>query len=306
MDEKAKFVWLDGKLIDWDHAQIHVLTHTLHYGLGVFEGIRCYKCQDERSAVFRLKDHIRRLFDSAQAMMLEIPFSKDEIYQAVIETLKTNGQKEAYIRPIVFIGDGTMGLYPGENPIRVSIITWGWGSYLGKEGLKQGIRAKISSFTRHHVNIMMTKTKTCGNYVNSILAKLEVVKAGYDEAIMLDTEGYVCEATGENIFIIRDKVLKTPPLTSVLPGITRDSIITLAQDLGYKVEEKRFTRDELYIADEAFFSGTAAEVTPIREVDDRQIGEGKPGPITQKIQKLYFDVVKGKIEKYHYWLDFIT
>ncbi|AMM41133.1 branched-chain amino acid aminotransferase [Candidatus Desulfofervidus auxilii] len=306
MDEKAKFIWLDGKLIDWDQAQIHVLTHTLHYGLGVFEGIRCYKCQDKRSAVFRLKDHIRRLFDSAQAMMLEIPFSKDEIYQAVIETLKTNGQKEAYIRPIVFIGDGTMGLYPGENPIRVSIITWGWESYLGKEGLKQGIRAKISSFTRHHVNIMMTKTKTCGNYVNSILAKLEVVKAGYDEAIMLDTEGYVCEATGENIFIIRDKVLKTPPLTSVLPGITRDSIITLAQDLGYKVEEKRFTRDELYIADEAFFSGTAAEVTPIREVDDRQIGEGKPGPITQKIQKLYFDVVKGKIEKYHYWLDFIT
>ena len=306
MDEKAKFVWLDGKLIDWDQAQIHVLTHTLHYGLGVFEGIRCYKCQDKRSAVFRLKDHIRRLFDSAQAMMLEIPFSKDEIYQAVIETLKTNGQKEAYIRPIVFIGDGTMGLYPGENPIRVSIITWEWGSYLGKEGLKQGIRAKISSFTRHHVNIMMTKTKTCGNYVNSILAKLEVVKAGYDEAIMLDTEGYVCEATGENIFIIRDKVLKTPPLTSVLPGITRDSIITLAQDLGYKVEEKRFTRDELYIADEAFFSGTAAEVTPIREVDDRQIGEGKPGPLTQKIQKLYFDVVKGKIEKYHSWLDFIT
>ena len=306
MDEKAKFIWLDGKLIDWDQAQIHVLSHTLHYGLGVFEGIRCYKCQDERSAVFRLKDHIRRLFDSAQAMMLEIPFSKDEIYQAVIETLKTNGQKEAYIRPIVFIGDGTMGLYPGENPIRVSIITWEWGSYLGKEGLKQGIRAKISSFTRHHVNIMMTKTKTCGNYVNSILAKLEVVKAGYDEAIMLDTEGYVCEATGENIFIIRDEVLKTPPLTSVLPGITRDSIITLAQDLGYKVEEKRFTRDELYIADEAFFSGTAAEVTPIREVDDRQIGEGKPGPLTQKIQKLYFDVVKGKIEKYHSWLDFIT
>lgn len=306
MDKKAKFIWLDGKLIDWNQAQIHVLSHTLHYGLGVFEGIRCYKCQDERSAVFRLKDHIRRLFDSAQAMMLEIPFSKDEIYQAVIETLKTNGQKEAYIRPIVFIGDGTMGLYPGENPIRVSIITWEWGSYLGKEGLKQGIRAKISSFTRHHVNIMMTKTKTCGNYVNSILAKLEVVKAGYDEAIMLDTEGYVCEATGENIFIIRDKVLKTPPLTSVLPGITRDSIITLAQDLGYKVEEKRFTRDELYIADEAFFSGTAAEVTPIREVDDRQIGEGKPGPITQKIQKLYFDVVKGKIEKYHSWLDFIT
>ncbi len=305
MVEKANYIWMDGKLIPWDKAQVHVLTHTLHYGLGVFEGIRCYKCVDGRSAVFRLKDHIRRLFDSAHSMMIKIPFTQKEIYQAVIETLKANEQNEAYIRPIVFIGEGSMGLYPKNNPIRVSIITWQWGAYLGKEGLKEGIRTKVSSFTRHHVNVMMTKTKTVGNYVNSILAKMEVTQAGYDEAIMLDTEGYVCEATGENIFIIRDGIIKTPPLTSALSGITRNSIIILAKDLGYEVKEERFTRDELYIADEAFFCGTAAEITPIKEVDDRQIGTGTPGPITKKLQSLYFEVVRGKIGKYHYWLDFI-
>jgi len=305
MVEKANYIWMDGKLIPWDKAQVHVLTHTLHYGLGVFEGIRCYKCVDGRSAVFRLKDHIRRLFDSAHSMMIKIPFTQKEIYQAVIETLKANEQNEAYIRPIVFIGEGSMGLYPKNNPIRVSIITWQWGAYLGKEGLKEGIRTKVSSFTRHHVNVMMTKTKTVGNYVNSILAKMEVTQAGYDEAIMLDTEGYVCEATGENIFIIRDGIIKTPPLTSALSGITRNSIIILAKDLGYEVKEERFTRDELYIADEAFFCGTAAEITPIKEVDDRQIGTGTPGPITKKLQSLYFEVVRGKVKKYHYWLDFI-
>jgi len=305
MVEKAKYIWMDGKLVNWDEATVHVLTHTLHYGLGVFEGIRCYVCADGRSAVFRLKEHVQRLFDSAHAMMLEIPFSKEEIYQAIMETLKANKQQEAYIRPIVFIGDGAMGLHPQNNPIQVAIITWRWGAYLGEEGLKRGIRVKVSSFTRHHVNVMMTKTKTVGNYVNSILAKLEVSKAGYDEAIMLDTEGYVCEATGENIFIVRNKEIKTPPLTSVLPGITRHSLITLAKDLGYPVKEERFTRDEVYIADEAFFCGTAAEVTPIREVDDRQIGEGKPGPITQKLQALYFDVVRGRVEKYLQWLDFV-
>jgi len=305
MVEKANYIWMDGKLIPWDKAQVHVLTHTLHYGLGVFEGIRCYKCVDGRSAVFRLKDHIRRLFDSAHSMMIKIPFTQKEIYQAVIETLKANEQNEAYIRPIVFIGEGSMGLYPKNNPIRVSIITWQWGAYLGKEGLKEGIRTKVSSFTRHHVNAMMTKTKTVGNYVNSILAKMEVTQAGYDEAIMLDTEGYVCEATGENIFIIRDGIIKTPPLTSALSGITRNSIIILAKDLGYEVKEERFTRDELYIADEAFFCGTAAEITPIKEVDDRQIGTGTPGPITKKLQSLYFEVVRGKVKKYHYWLDFI-
>jgi len=305
MVEKANYIWLDGKLIPWDKANVHILTHTLHYGLGVFEGIRCYECINGQSAVFRLKDHIRRLFDSAHSMMLKIPFTKKEIYEATIETLKANNQKEAYIRPIVFIGDGAMGLHPQDNPIRVGIVTWHWDTYLGQEGLKKGIRAKVSSFSRHHVNVMMTKTKTVGNYVNSILAKLEATKAGYDEAIMLDPEGYVCEATGENIFIVRDEVIKTPPLTSALPGITRDSIMVLAKDLGFPVEEKCLTRDEIYIADEVFFCGTAAEVTPVREVDDRTIGTGNPGPITRKIQSLYFNVVRGKIEKYLYWLDFV-
>ena len=305
MVTKAKYIWMDGKLINWDEARVHVLVHTLHYGLGVFEGIRCYACADGRSAVFRLKDHVRRLFDSAKIVMMELPYTQEEIYNATLETLKANEQKEAYIRPIAFIGEGVMGLYPQDNPIHVAIVTWEWGAYLGEEGLKNGIRVKVSSFNRHYVNAMMAKAKVVGNYVNSILAKLEVVKAGYDEAIMLDTEGYVSEATGEDLFIVRDGVLKTTPLTSVLPGITRDSLITLAKDNGYAVIEERFTRDELYVADEAFFCGTAAEVTPIREVDDRQIGAGRPGPITQKLQSLYFDVVRGKMEKYYHWLDFV-
>ncbi len=305
MVAKAKYIWMDGKLINWDEAKVHVLTHTLHYGLGVFEGIRCYACENGKSAVFRLKDHIRRLFDSAKIVMMKIPYTQEQIYNATLETLKANGQKEAYIRPIAFIGDGAMGLHPQNNPVRVAVITWEWGAYLGEEGLKRGIRAKTSSFNRHFVNAMMTKAKVVGNYVNSILAKLEVVEAGYDEAIMLDTEGYVSEATGENLFIVRDGILKTTPLTSVLPGITRDALIKLARDHGYEVVEERFTRDELYIADEAFFCGTAAELTPIREVDNRQIGEGKPGPVTKQLQSLYFDVIRGKIEKYYSWLDFV-
>jgi len=305
MVKKAKYIWMDGELVDWDKANIHVLTHTLHYGLGVFEGIRCYSCVDGRSAIFRLKDHIDRLFNSAHAMLIKIPFTKEQIIEAIFETLKANGQKEAYIRPIVFIGEGVMGVHPQDNPVRVSIITWQWGAYLGEEGLNNGIRVKTSSFTRHHVNVMMTKTKTCGNYVNSILAKMEAINAGYDEAIMLDTEGYVCEATGENIFIVRNGKLKTPPLLSILEGITRDSIITLAKDLGYEVIEERFTRDELYIADEAFFCGTAAEITPIREVDNRQIGIEPPGTITRMMQRLYFDIVHGKEERYLHWLDFV-
>jgi len=305
MVKKAKYIWMDGELIDWDKANVHVLTHTLHYGLGMFEGIRCYKCVDGHSAVFRLKNHIDRLFNSAHAMLMKIPFTKEEIVSAIFETLKTNGQGEAYVRPIVFIGEGAMGVHPQDNPVRVSIITWQWGAYLGEEGLNKGIRVKTSSFTRHHVNVMMTKTKTCGNYVNSILAKMEAINAGYDEAIMLDTEGYVCEATGENIFIVKNGKLKTPPLLSILEGITRDSIITLAKDLGYQVTEQRFTRDELYIADEAFLCGTAAEITPIREVDDRQIGTDPPGPITQRLQGLYFDIVHGREERYLHWLNFV-
>jgi branched-chain amino acid aminotransferase len=305
MVEKAKFIWFDGKMIPWDQAQVHVLTHTLHYGMGVFEGIRAYQCQDGRTAIFRLKEHTRRLFDSAHVMLLKIPFSQDEINNACCELLRVNDQKEAYIRPLVFLGEGVMGLNPTGSPVQVAVVSWVWGAYLGDEGLRHGIRVKTSSFIRHHVNIMMTKTKTVGNYVNSIMAKLEAVDAGYDEALLLDTEGYVCEASGENIFIVRDGVIKTPPLTSVLSGITRDCVFTIAKDLGFKTKEERFSRDELYLADEAFFTGTAAEITPIREVDGRIIGPGEPGPVTQQIQSAYFAAVKGENARYEPWLTYI-
>ena len=305
MVEKAKKIWIDGKFVDWDAANVHILTHTLHYGLGVFEGIRCYLCADSRSAIFRLPEHVERLFNGAHAVLLNIPFSREEIIAAILETLRVNGQKAGYIRPLVFIGDGAMGLHPQNNPVRVAVVTWPWGAYLGEEGLAKGIRAKVSSYIRHHVNIMMTKTKTCGNYVNSILAKLEVTKDGYDEAIMLDTEGYICEASGENIFIVRHGRIKTPPLTSILPGITRDAVMTIARDLGLVVEEQRFSRDELYMADEAFFTGTAAEITPIREVDRRTIGKGEPGPVTKKLQEIFFQVVKGAKPEYQRWLTYV-
>ncbi len=302
MVEKVKKIWLDGKLLDWDAANVHILTHTLHYGLGVFEGIRCYRTAAGGSAVFRLKEHVGRLFQGAHITQIEIPHTKDRIASAILETLRANGLQEGYIRPIVFIGDGAMGLYATDNPIRVAIIVWPWGAYLGEEGLERGVRAKISSFTRHHVNVSMTKAKVCGYYVNSILAKREVMKDGYDEAILLDTEGYVAEASGENLFMVRAGKLRTPPLTSVLMGITRDTILRIAADKGIPIEEQRFTRDELYMADEAFLTGTAAEVTPIREVDNRQIGEGRRGPTTQFLQASFFDIVKGKNPKYRDWL----
>lgn len=305
MIDKAKKIWMDGEFVDWGDANVHILTHTLHYGLGAFEGIRCYQCEDGRSAVFRLPEHVERLFHSAHSVLLKIPFSREEITRAILDTLHINEQRAAYVRPIVFVGDGAMGLHPQDNPVRVCIATWPWGAYLGEEGLLKGIRAKVSSFTRHHVNVMMTKTKTCGNYVNSILAKLEVTRDGYDEAIMLDTEGYVCEATGENIFVARQGRLKTPPLTSILPGITRDSVITIARDLGFQVQEERLTRDELYIADEVFFTGTAAEITPVREVDQRPIGQGQPGPLTRKLQDTFFDVVRGNLSAYRHWLTYL-
>ncbi len=305
MVQKVEKIWMDGRFIPWEDANIHILTHSLHYGLAVFEGIRCYLCHDGKSAVFRLREHIDRLFDSAQIGDIKIPFSKREITEACKETLRVNKLKEGYIRPIVFIGEGAMGVYPGDNPIRVSIITWSWGAYLGEGAIEKGIRVKVSSYTRHHVNVMMTKAKICGNYVNSVLAKREAMKLGYDEALMLDTEGYVSEASGENIFMVKNGVLKTTPLTSILPGITRDSVIQIARSKKIPILEERFTRDELYTAHEAFFTGTAAELTPIREVDDRMIGDGKPGPVTKELQSAFFNVVKGKDPEFGEWLDYL-
>jgi branched-chain amino acid aminotransferase len=305
MIQKVDKIWMDGEMVDWDKAQVHILTHTLHYGLGVFEGIRCYLCQDGKSAIFRLNEHIDRLFESALISQMTIPYSREEVRQAVKSILKVNNLREGYIRPIVYIGDGEMGLYVKDYPVRVAIACWPWGAYLGEEGLSKGIRVKISSFTRHHVNVFMTKAKICGSYVNSILAKKEVTAMGYDEALLLDTEGYICEASGENIFMVRDGVITTPPPTAILKGITRDAVIAIAHDKGINVVEQRFTRDELYVADEAFFTGTAAEVTPIREVDDRKIGGGRRGPITEKIQGAFFDAVQGKEEKHKNWLSYI-
>ena len=303
MVPKTKKIWLDGKFVDWDDARVHVLTHTLHYGVGVFEGIRCYKTEDGRSAIFRLREHVDRLFASAHIVLLEIPYTLKEICEAIRKTLSVNGLTEGYIRPIVFIGDGDMGLFVKTNPIRTAVAAWAWGAYLGEEGMKKGIRAKVSSYNRHHVNAAMTKGKINGYYVNSVLAKWEVVKAGYDEAVMLDTEGYVAEASGENIFIVRNGFLQTSPLTSILPGITRDAVLTIARKLSIPIKECRFTRDEMYIADEMFFTGTAAEVTPVREVDDRRVGQGKPGPITKQIQEAFFDIVRGKDALFAHWLD---
>lgn len=304
MVPKTEKIWFDGKFVDWDDAKVHVLTHSLHYGLAVFEGIRCYET-DRGPAVFRLKDHVERFFKSAHIFTLKIPFTEEEIYNAVLETVRVNKIKSCYIRPIAFIGYGNMGVYPKNNPIQVAIAVWSWGAYLGEEGLCKGIKVKTSSFIRNHVNSSMARGKIAGYYVNSQLAKMEAISCGYDEAVLLDTEGYVSEGSGENIFIIRKGYLKTTPLTSILEGITRDTVLTIAKDLGIETKEERFTRDELYISDEAFFTGTAAEITPIREVDGRVIGSGCRGPITEKIQSIFFDIVKGKNEKYIKWLDFV-
>lgn len=292
---------MDGKLIPWDEAKVHVLTHALHYGLAVFEGIRCYETP-KGPAIFRLDEHVKRLFNSAHIFRMEIPFTQKEVRDAIIETVKVNKLKECYIRPLVYIGYGAMGLYPKGNPVNTAIAVWPWGAYLGDEGLEQGIRIKVSSYTRHHVNVDMTRGKVSGYYVNSQLAKNEAISCGFDEALLLDTEGYVSECSGENIFIVRNGKIKTTPLTSILEGITRDSIITIAEGKKIRVQEERFTRDEIYISDEAFLTGTAAEVTPVREVDGRQIGNGGRGEITRKLQSVFFDVVKGKNKKYESWL----
>ncbi|MCZ6602975.1 MAG: branched-chain amino acid transaminase [Planctomycetota bacterium] len=301
MPSDSKMIWMDGELIPWEKAQIHVMTHTLHYGLSFFEGIRLYKTRNG-PAVFRLKEHIDRFYNSGHIAKVKIPFSKEQLTEGIKATVRANDFEECYIRPLCHLGVGNRGLNNIGAPVHVSIIVWPWGPYLGEDGLKNGIRTKISSYTRHHVNVSLTKAKIAGNYVNSQLAKREVVEMGFEEAILLDPQGYVAEGTGENIFIVRNGSLKTPPLGAVLEGVTRDSVMVLARDQGVPLVEEVFTRDELYIADEAFFTGTAAEVTPIREVDLRQIGEGKPGPVTRKLQDAYFRAVRGEDDQYETWL----
>ncbi|GBD24857.1 Branched-chain-amino-acid aminotransferase [bacterium HR30] len=300
--EKTQYIWLDGQFVPWDQAQVHVLTHTLHYGLGVFEGIRCYEGTKGGAWIFRLPEHIERLFSSAHILGIEIPFPRSAIEAACVESIRINRLRAGYIRPLVFLGDGEMGLAAVQNPVRVAIAVWPWGAYLGDEGVRHGVRLKTSSFQRMHVNTFMTKAKAVGNYVNSILAAIEARKAGYDEAMMLDTEGFVAECSGENLFIVRRGVVKTPPLTSVLEGITRASVLTLLDSMAVRCVEERFTRDEAYIADEVFMTGTAAEVTPVREIDGRLIGSGMPGPITRALQERFRAVVCGEVEQYRHWL----
>ncbi|SEU33365.1 branched-chain amino acid transaminase [Stigmatella erecta] len=306
---RADQIWIDGKFVKWDEGHMHVMTHALHYGLGVFEGIRAYRTHDGRLAVFRLREHIQRLMDSAHICMLKMPFTTDELVEACVELLRK--QKDlfangAYLRPIAFMGDGAMGL-GAVNPTRVVVTAWDWGAYLGEKGMREGIRAKVSSFTRMHVNVNMVRGKISGQYVNSILAKREAVLGGYDEAILLDISGFVAEASGENIFMVNKKgIIKTPPLSSpILDGITRDTVLKLIRDSGRTVEEVTFTRDALYICNEIFFTGTAAEITPVREVDNRMVGDGKPGPLVQFVQDTYFRVVRGQEPRYADWLTYI-
>lgn len=300
--QRSELIWLDGAFVPWDEARVHVLTHTLHYGLGVFEGVRCYEGAGGRSAIFRLREHTERLFASAHILGLTIPFSPDRIDAACVETVSRNRLKSCYIRPLVFLGDGEMGLAASGNPVRVAVAAWPWGAYLGDEGVANGIRVKTSSFQRFHVNTLMTKAKAVGHYVNSILAAVEARRGGYDEALMLDVDGCVAECSGENIFVVKNGVVKTSPLTAVLPGITRDTVLTLLRDRAVSVREERFTRDEIYIADEAFLTGTAAEITPIRELDDRQIGSGRPGPVTADLQAAYAAILRGEVAQYRHWL----
>ncbi|MEF2231949.1 MAG: branched-chain amino acid transaminase [Pseudodesulfovibrio sp.] len=302
MVQKSETIWFDGKQVPWDEANVHVLTHALHYGTAVFEGIRAYACADGSSEVFRLKEHMIRLVNSAKILGIRLPYSAEELTEATVETLKRNKLAGAYVRPLSFIGDGVMGVHPGSNPIRTIIACWPWGAYLGEEALEKGIKVKCSTFNRHHVNVMMTKAKAAGNYVNSVLAKTEAVADGYDEAILLDTTGHVSEGSGENIFMVRNDVIYTPHTDGVLGGLTRDSIITLAGDLGYEVREEPISRDMLYIADEVFFTGTAAELTPISSVDRREIGTGKAGPVAKLLQTEFFKIVKGENEDYGHWL----
>ena len=304
MADRDGVIWLDGEMVPWREAKVHVLTHTLHYGMGVFEGVRAYKT-DKGTAIFRLDAHTERLFRSAHILMMQMPWDKATISAAQQAVVRENKLESAYIRPMCFYGSEGMGLRADNLKVHCMIAAWTWGSYLGAENMERGIRIKTSSFTRHHVNITMCKAKANGNYMNSMLALREALASGHDEAMLLDAEGYVAEGSGENIFIVRNGVIYTPDLTSALDGITRDTLFTLADEAGIKVKEKRITRDEVYISDEAFFTGTAAEVTPIREVDGRMIGSGTRGPITTKLQATYFDLVHGRHAKYPEWLTLV-
>jgi len=301
MADRDGKIWKDGKLVDWRDANLHMLTHSLHYGMAVFEGVRAYKTVDG-TAIFRLREHTQRLFNSAKIFQMAIPFDMETLIEAQKEVVRANQLESCYLRPLVWIGSEKMGVSARGNTIHVGIAAWPWGAYLGEEGLQRGIRVKTSSFTRHHVNVSMVRAKASGYYINSILANQEVTTEGYDEALLLDTDGYVSEGAGENVFLIRSGKIYTPDLASCLDGITRDAVLTMARDLGIDVIEKRITRDELYCADEAFFTGTAAEITPIRELDNRQIGIGSRGPVTEKLQSLFFDVVAGKAPQYQHWL----
>ena len=304
MSDRDGFIWHDGQLVPWREATTHVLTHSLHYGLAVFEGVRAYKTVNG-TAIFRLKEHTDRLFNSAHIYRMAMPFDKETLMAAQKEVVRANKLESAYIRPIAFYGSEKMGVSPKGAKVHVSIAAWPWGAYLGEEGMEKGIRVKTSSYARHHVNVSMCRAKYSGTYANSILANMEAIEHGYDEALLLDVDGFVAEGAGENLFVVKDDKLYEPEIASALTGITRATVHTLAKELGYTVTSKRLTRDDIYIADEAFFTGTAAEVTPIRELDGRQIGAGHRGPLTTKIQSLFFDVVNGKVPAHADWLSLV-
>ena len=303
MVDKVKRIWLEGEFVDWDDAKVHILTHTMHYGLGAFEGIRAYKRADGSTTIFRLQEHIGRLYDSCRLVMIEPRFTPAQISQVCVDIVRENKMDEAYIRPLIYVGEGAMGIYAPDNPIRSTVIAWKWGAYLGADAVNQGIRIKISSWARHHVHVSLAKAKMMGQYTNSVLAKREAKLGGYDEALLMDTNGYVSEGSGENFFIVKKGRLITPPLSaSILEGVTRDTVLTLAREEGIPVAEEMLTRDQAYLADEAFFTGTAAEVTPIREIDNRKIGNGGVGEITKRLQARFFEVVKGGDTSHPEWL----
>ncbi len=305
MDDRDGKIWKDGELVDWRDANVHILTHSLHYGMAVFEGVRVYETK-RGPAIFRLREHTQRLLNSAKIFQMAVPFNLDQLVEAQLEVVRANRLTSCYIRPLIWIGSEKLGIAARNNSVHVAIAAWPWGAYLGEEGLEKGIRVKTSSFARHHVNVSMVRAKASGYYINSILANQEALADGYHEALLLDTDGYVSEGSGENVFIVRNNILYTPDLASCLDGITRNSIMAIARDLGYSVLEKRITRDEIYCSDEAFFTGTAAEVTPIAELDNRMIGAGGRGPVTQRLQSTYFNAVSGRDRLYSHWLTLVA